>query len=146
MCETLLDDVSAARRRNMSAIRSKNTKPEIIVRKFLYKNGFRFRLHVSLNAKPDIVLKNHNAVIWIHGCFWHGHDCDYFRLPKTRRAFWEGKINGNRERDRRAVESLSHEGWRQLIVWECSLKGKRTEHTLKRIEKWLLSRQRMAEF
>lgn len=146
MCETLPDDVSAARRRNMSAIRSKNTKPEIIVRKFLYKNGFRFRLHVSLPAKPDIVLKKHNAVIWIHGCFWHGHDCEFFRLPKTRRAFWEDKINGNRARDRRAVESLSHEGWRQLIVWECSLKGKRTEYTLKRIEKWILSRRRMAEF
>jgi DNA mismatch endonuclease (patch repair protein) len=130
----------------MAAIRSKNTKPEIFVRKYLHKNGFRFRLHPDLSGRPDIVLRKYNAVIWIHGCFWHGHNCSYFRMPRTRRVFWEEKISGNRARDARAVQRLKADGWRQLIVWECSLKGKRPEQTLKRIGKWIVSKRRLTEF
>jgi DNA mismatch endonuclease (patch repair protein) len=117
-----------ARRRNMAAIRANNTRPELIVRKALHALGYRFRLHVrSLPGRPDIVLAKHRAVIFINGCFFHGHHCSYFRWPATRAQFWRSKIAGNRERDIRNVSDLQRRGWRVLTVWECALRGPRSQ-------------------
>jgi DNA mismatch endonuclease (patch repair protein) len=105
----------------MRAIKSKNTKPELLIRKRLHAAGFRFRLHkAGLSGKPDIVLTKYRAVIFVHGCFWHGHDCRYFKLPSTRTEFWLGKINSNRERDLYQITSLLKQGWRVLVIWECT--------------------------
>lgn len=105
----------------MSGIRSKNTKPELIVRSLLHRRGFRFRLHrKDLPGKPDIVLPRYKAVIFVHGCFWHGHECNFFHLPTTRTGFWMEKIQNNRERDLRQIENLRTMGWRTLVVWECA--------------------------
>jgi len=110
---------------NMQAIRSKNTRPEIVLRKLLFSRGFRFRLHVgSLPGRPDIVLPKFRVAIFVQGCFWHGHNCYLFKLPRTRTAFWEKKIGQNRIRDRRDAEALHRAGWRVLSVWECALKGR----------------------
>ena len=108
----------------MSRIRSKDTKPEMIVRKFLHGQGFRYRLHVKdLPGKPDIVLPKYKTVIFIHGCFFHGHkDCKYFVVPKTRTEWWVNKINGNIANDAKAFEALNKLGWKVLEVWECELK------------------------
>ena len=112
------------RSRMMSGIRSKNTKPELLVRRLLHQRGFRYRLHDSrLPGKPDLVFPKYGAVIFIHGCFWHGHQCRFFRLPGTRTDFWESKISGNRKRDRKTRKVLSDSGWRIAIVWECALRG-----------------------
>lgn len=109
----------------MGGIRSKNTQPELAVRRALHASGFRFRLHSrDLPGKPDIVLSKWKAVILVHGCFWHGHDCPLFKLPSTKREFWNEKIGRNKERDRETIENLRSLGWRVLTVWECSLKGK----------------------
>jgi DNA mismatch endonuclease (patch repair protein) len=109
----------------MSQIRSKNTKPEMLVRKFLHANGFRYKLHdKSLPGKPDIVLPKYKTVIFIHGCFWHGHkDCKYFVVPKTRTEFWLTKIKGNASNDSKALAILKKGGWKVIIVWECTLKA-----------------------
>lgn len=123
----MADVVSPQKRSEMmSGIKGKNTKPEIIFRKILHSRGFRFRLHnKDLPGKPDLVLPKYKAVIFIHGCFWHGHeDCKLFRLPKSRIDFWQQKITGNMERDKRRLPVLEEAGWRILIVWECALKGK----------------------
>ena len=109
----------------MAGIRGKNTRPEIIVRRLLHRAGFRFRLHArDLPGRPDIVLPRWRAVIQVHGCFWHGHDCHLFRMPGTRSEFWEAKIAGNRARDAAVRVALASLGWRQLEVWECALKGR----------------------
>jgi len=106
----------------MAAVKGKDTKPEIAVRRALHAAGFRFRLHAkSLPGRPDIVLPKHRAAIFVNGCFWHGHECDRFRWPKTRRKFWAEKIAGNRARDARNLEELSRSGWRSLTIWECAL-------------------------
>lgn len=127
----------------MAAIKGKNTKPEIIVRKALHAAGFRFRLHdKKLPGKPDIVLPKYRAVVLVHGCFWHGHECKQFRWPRTREAFWRKKIHGNQERDVMAITQLKSSGWRSLIVWECSLRGagKLTQSDLaERCATWLKS-------
>lgn len=109
---------------NMSRIRSKNTKPELLVRKFLHKNGFRYRLHVKdMPGKPDIVLPKYKTVIFIHGCFWHGHEgCRYFVVPKTRTEWWLNKINGNTSNDIKAETTLIADGWKIIKIWECELK------------------------
>lgn len=108
----------------MSGIRGHNTKPEILIRRLLHRQGFRFRLHVRvLPGKPDIVLPRYHAVIFVHGCFWHGHDCPLFRLPGTRQEFWQAKIDRNRANDQKAVEALLHRGWRVGVVWECAIRG-----------------------
>ena len=113
------------RSRMMGAVRSRNTHPELVLRKALHARGFRYRLHVAgLPGKPDIVLRQYRAVILVHGCFWHGHDCHLFRAPQTRRQFWEVKIARNRERDAEVREKLGLEGWRCLVVWECALRGR----------------------
>lgn len=116
---------SVTRSRMMSGIRGKNTKPEILIRKLLHRAGFRFRLHVTnLPGKPDIVLSRYHAVIFVHGCFWHGHDCRLFKLPTTRTDFWCNKIERNRSNDNRAKDALLKNGWRVGVVWECALRGK----------------------
>ena len=110
----------------MAGITGKNTKPEILVRKILHRMGYRFRLHKKdLPGKPDIVLARHRVVIFVQGCFWHGHEnCSLFRLPKTRTEFWEAKIAGNKARDKKVLVELSLQGYRVAEVWECALKGK----------------------
>ena len=112
------------RSRMMAGIRGKNTKPELLVRRLLHKCGFRYRLHDSrLPGKPDLVFPKYGAVIFIHGCFWHGHQCSFFRLPGTRTDFWRTKISDNRQRDRKNHKALSDSGWRIATVWECALRG-----------------------
>lgn len=109
----------------MSGIRGKNTKPELAVRKALFAQGFRYRLHVkNLPGKPDIVLPKYRTVIFVHGCFWHGHNCRLFRIPSSNRAFWRAKIRRNQENDRKAVGALRKGGWRVISVWECGLRGR----------------------
>jgi DNA mismatch endonuclease (patch repair protein) len=118
------------RSRMMAGIRGTNTTPELTLRRGLHALGFRFRLHDrSLPGKPDMVFPRYHAVLFAHGCFWHGHDCHLFRLPSTRLDFWSAKIERNREVDGRADEALGQLGWRIGIVWECSLKG-RTRRSL----------------
>jgi len=120
---------------NMSRIRSKDTKPEIIVRKYLYSKGFRYRLHdKSLPGKPDIVLKKYNTVVFIHGCFWHGHNnCKYFVIPKTRTDWWLEKINRNIANDNANYSKLKESGWNIITIWECELKPKKIEITLQNL-------------
>ena len=111
------------RHRCMSQIRSKNTKPEVLVRKELFRRGYRYRINVSkLPGKPDIVLPKHRTVIFVNGCFWHGHEgCKHFVLPKTNREYWEYKIRSNQQRDNRAVKMLQDIGWNVITIWECNL-------------------------
>jgi len=120
------------RSQNMSRIRSKDTKPEMIVRKFLFGQGFRFRLHDSrLPGKPDLVLPKYKAVIQIQGCFWHAHrGCKLNRPPKSRIEYWGPKIEGNVKRDRRNADLLLTLGWRVIEVWECSLSAANRAETL----------------
>jgi DNA mismatch endonuclease, patch repair protein len=122
------DIVSKAKRSAMmSGIRGKNTKPEILVRRLLHGMGFRFRLHrKDLPGKPDIVLPKWRTVVFVNGCYWHGHaDCDLFRLPKSRTEFWQDKIDGNRVRDQRNYSALKHAGWKTVVIWECAVSKKR---------------------
>ena len=116
--------VSEQRSRNMSAIKSKNTKPEIAVRKLLHSMGYRFRLHrKDLPGSPDIVLPKYKTVIFVHGCFWHRHNnCKYATTPKTRKEFWENKFDENVKRDNLNQANLSLKGWKIIILWECQLK------------------------
>lgn len=128
------------RSRMMSGIRGKNTKPEILIRSLLHQRGYRFRLHVrNLSGQPDIVLKKYRAAIFIHGCFWHRHECHLFKWPKTRPEFWKNKINRNHENDSRALFDLKASGWRVCIIWECSIKGanKDMKKIIMRLESWL---------
>jgi DNA mismatch endonuclease, patch repair protein len=116
---------AATRSRIMGRIRSKDTKPELLVRRGLHKRGFRFRLHDrTLPGRPDLILRKHRVAIFVHGCFWHGHDCPLFRWPRTREDFWRTKITTNRDRDERAVAQLVTSGWRVLTVWECAFRGR----------------------
>jgi len=117
---------------NMSRIKGKDTKPELLVRKFLHAQGFRYKLHdATLPGKPDLVLPRYRTVIFIHGCFWHGHkNCRYFVVPKTRTEWWLNKINTNKANDARAVKALKKEGWKIITIWECRLKPSRLESTL----------------
>ena len=119
-----MDRVSTeTRSRIMAAIRGKNTRPERLVRSALHRLGYRFRIHVrSLRGSPDIVLPRHRAIIFVHGCFWHLHRCRAGRAaPRTNAAFWKAKREGNRDRDRRAVNALRRAGWRVLVLWECQI-------------------------
>ncbi len=120
------------RHRNMTAIRGKDTKPELLVRKFLFSRGFRYRLnHPRLPGHPDLVLRKYRTVIFVNGCFWHGHeDCKYFRLPKTNIDFWQNKIERNKERDKKEQCQLAMMGWHCITVWECQLKPKVRNQTL----------------
>src|SRR5690606_23458041 len=121
---------------NMSRIRSKNTKPEIMVRKFLFANGFRYRLQdKKLPGKPDIVLRKYKTVIFVHGCFWHGHEnCKYVVMPKTRSEFWKNKISSNIKRDKKNIEELKKLGWNIIVIHECELKKDKKEETLENVK------------
>jgi DNA mismatch endonuclease (patch repair protein) len=137
------------RSRIMSAIRGKNTKIELGVRKALFGLGYRYRLHArSLPGKPDIVLPKHHAVIFVNGCFWHGHNCSLFRLPKTNTGFWRHKIATNRKGDTKALLELAAMGWRTFTVWECSLRGKdrnQVAAVCRRLDRWIRSRSVQGE-
>lgn len=103
----------------MSRIPGKNTKPEVLLRSLLHREGLRFRCHVKLPGKPDVCMKRHGVVIFMHGCFWHAHSCRGGRLPKTNTDFWAAKLDRNRANDERAVSTLLAMGWRVAVVWEC---------------------------
>lgn len=117
---------------NMSRIKSRDTKPEIIVRKFIFSKGYRYKIcDEKLPGKPDIVLPRYRTAIFVHGCFWHGHDnCSYFVLPKTRTGFWLDKIEKNRERDLKNLLKLRQQGWKVVTIFECGLKNKKQNSTL----------------
>ena len=125
------------RSRVMSAIRGRDTKPELVVRRFLHARGFRYRLHVrGLPGRPDIVLPRHRTVVFIHGCFWHRHrNCRFAVLPKSNRQFWLAKLSGNVRRDARNSLELRRAGWRVLTIWECST----SVASLRRLERRILS-------
>lgn len=127
----------------MAAIRSSDTKPELLIRKSLHARGYRYRLHDrQLPGRPDIVLPKYNAAIFVHGCFWHGHDCHLFKWPKTRSEFWRKKISDNTLRDRIAMTELEARDWRIGIVWECALRGTRRiqpDQLIQNIDDWLRS-------
>lgn len=133
----------------MAGIRGKNTKPELVLRRGLHALGFRFRVHRrDLPGQPDLVFPKHRAVIFAHGCFWHGHNCHLFKWPKSRAAFWRDKIGQNKTRDAAAVARLRSDGWRVAQVWECALKGRGRhdpERVLKSCSDWLLSSADMLE-
>lgn len=126
---------------NMSRIRSKNTKPELAVRKALFAQGFRYRLHdKKLPGKPDIVLKKYKTVIFIHGCFWHGHEgCRYFVVPKTRTEWWMNKIAKNKKNDLKSKSDLKLAGWNVIEVFECALKKNVQKKTINNLSKRILS-------
>lgn len=120
----------------MSHIRGTDTKPEIIVRKYLFSRGYRYRLHVKrLPGRPDIVLKKYHTVIFVNGCFWHGHEgCKYYVIPKTRSDFWKAKIGRNKERDKKDHDELKKMGWDIMTIWECQLKPQIRKQTLTEVE------------
>ena len=124
---------SEARSRNMAAIKSKNTKPEIEVRKILHEMGYRFRLHrKDLPGNPDIVLPKYKTAIFVNGCFWHQHEgCKYACLPKTKTDFWKKKLEGNKQRDKVKQSQLNELGWKIINVWECEIKDKKDHLCLK---------------
>lgn len=123
---------------NMSHIRSKNSKPEELVRKYLFSKGFRYRKNVkTLPGCPDIVLPKYKTLIFVNGCFWHKHDCPRFVWPSTNEEYWRPKIMGNVERDKRNLAELQQLGWTVLTVWECELKKKVIDATLEQLEKRL---------
>lgn len=137
---------------NMSRIKSKNTRPELEIRKLLYRRGFRYRLHrKDLPGKPDLVFPRYKAVIFINGCFWHYHDCRLFKMPETRRAWWKKKLTKNKVRDEKNLSQLLHSGWRVMIIWECSFRGKKKIESDKinqitnSISKWLKGNQGLRE-
>lgn len=116
---------SEKRSQMMAGIKGKNTKPELIIRKELFRRGFRYRLHDrTLPGKPDIILPKYKTVIFVNGCFWHKHDCKLFKWPKSRPDFWREKILGNVERDKKNLVLLKSNGWNTITIWECALKGK----------------------
>ena len=127
----------------MAGIRGKDTRPEMILRRGLHARGFRFRLHDKrLPGSPDLVFPGRRAVIFVHGCFWHGHACHLFRLPATRQEFWRAKIEGNAARDALAERTLVADRWRVLTIWECALKGRGrlpAETVLDRAAEWLVN-------
>lgn len=131
------------RRLNMSRIRGKDTKLELVLRRGLHALGLRYRLHrKDLPGRPDMVFPQYLAAVLVHGCFWHGHDCPLFKLPATRREFWLAKIESNRQRDARDLAGLADAGWRVMVVWECALKGparQPVDDVLREIASWLHS-------
>jgi DNA mismatch endonuclease (patch repair protein) len=146
----MADVVSAeVRSRMMAGIRGKNTKPEMIIRRSLHARGFRYLLHDKrLPGKPDLVFPRHRAVIFVHGCFWHGHDCHLFKWPKTRKEFWRQKIERNRKIDTSAIVALKQGGWRCCVIWECALKGRASVPVamiVDRSSRWLGSNRKYSE-
>lgn len=124
---------SPQRHANMAAIHGKDTKPEMVVRRYLWGHGFRYRLnHPRLPGKPDIVMRKYRTCIFVNGCFWHGHEgCRYYTIPKTNTEFWVNKVKRNRERDLKVQHELAAMGWHCITIWECELKPTKREETLK---------------
>ena len=121
------------RRKNMSHIRSTNSKPEELVRKYLFSKGYRYRKNVrTLPGCPDIVMRKYNTVIFVNGCFWHKHDCSRFAWPSSNEDYWRPKILANVERDRRNTNALIDQGWKVITIWECELKKRVFEDSMKR--------------
>ncbi|MDT0645785.1 DNA mismatch endonuclease Vsr [Zunongwangia sp. F260] len=122
---------------NMSQIKGKDTKPEMLVRKFLHSNGFRYKLHEKkLPGKPDIVLPKYKTIIMVHGCFWHGHeDCKYFKIPKTRTEWWTEKIEKTKNKDQENEGKLKDLGWKIIQIYECDLKSEKINNTLENLLK-----------
>ncbi|SIS64355.1 very short patch repair endonuclease [Chryseobacterium gambrini] len=127
-------DIYSSKKRSdiMSRISGKDTRPEVLVRKYLFSKGYRFRKNDKrFPGRPDIVLPKYKTIIFINGCFWHGHnDCKKSKLPETRKEFWEDKINKNIQRDKTNIEELENQGWNVIVIWECKLKSKVFEETL----------------
>jgi DNA mismatch endonuclease (patch repair protein) len=146
----MADIVSREKRSQMMAgIRSKNTKPEKLIRSILHKRGFRFRLHKSnLPGKPDLAFQKYKAVIFVNGCYFHGHDCHLFKLPSSNSDFWHEKISKNRLRDAVKICEINKLGWRVLTIWECSTRGKTRIDVSKLVEnciKWLVEGKKNAD-
>lgn len=131
----------------MARVRAADTKPEMVLRRGLHRAGFRFKLHArDLPGRPDIVLRKHRSVIFVHGCFWHGHsECGHFRLPKTRTEFWRTKIEANRARDARSTAALVEASWRVLVVWECATRTLPQDQLIEVIAAWLKADETSAE-
>jgi len=131
----------ATRSRMMAGIKGKNTQPELLLRRGLHRLGFRFRLHCAgLPGHPDICLKKYNAVIFVHGCYWHRHpNCRFASTPKSRADFWQSKFAANVARDHRNQHLLKNAGWRVAIVWECALRSGRSNSTISEVANWLHS-------
>ena len=139
----------ATRSRMMGGIRNKNTKPEMLVRRFLHARGFRYRLHVnSMPGKPDLVLPKYHAVIFVHGCFWHQHrNCRLAYTPKTRTEFWEEKLGRNADRDKLSTEKLIDIGWRVMTIWECALRDAEMRRLgLEEAADWITSDRSFCEY
>ena len=134
----------ATRSRMMAAIQGRNTKPEVALRRGLHRSGFRYVLHDRrLPGRPDIVFPRYQAVVFVHGCFWHRHDgCRYATTPKTRPEFWSKKFEANVARDQRNRQAVSEAGWKTAVVWECALRGPRLDETVARVSQWLRSGSR----
>ncbi|WP_445116295.1 very short patch repair endonuclease [Acinetobacter sp. WZC-1] len=132
-------NVDPARSRNMSAIRDKNTRPEMMIRKALHRQGFRYRLyHRELPGKPDLILKKYHTVIFVNGCFWHKHSCAYFKWPKTNQQFWQNKIMSNVARDEKNIHLLLEQGWKVCIWWECATRNADDfQWSLVRFREWI---------
>jgi DNA mismatch endonuclease (patch repair protein) len=136
------------RSKMMSGIRSKNTKPELVIRRGLFARGFRYRLHVKgLPGKPDLVFPKFKAVIFVNGCFWHGHGCHLFKYPASNTDFWKVKIQNNIDNDIKNIEQLLALHWRVFNVWECSVKNKQkhVDEVVDRIAKWLVANEPTGE-
>lgn len=140
---------AATRSRMMSGIRGKNTKPELLIRKAVHRLGLRYRLHSqNLPGRPDLVFPSRQVAVFVNGCFWHGHNCKYFKLPATRSEFWASKIAANKARDCKVRDAITAMGWRHLTIWECAVRGQTKaapERVAKQVAKWLKSETRCAE-
>ena len=137
------------RSRMMAGIKGKDTQPELVIRKALFAKGFRYRLHsTKIPGTPDIIFSRFRALIFINGCFWHGHDCHLFKWPSSNITFWESKIRRNQEKDKKNYEILKKNSWRILVVWECALKGRKKIDLVSLIEwvqDWLLHSNKSCE-
>jgi DNA mismatch endonuclease (patch repair protein) len=137
------------RSRNMAAIRNSNTKPELRVRHELHRRGLRYSLkNKSLPGKPDVLLSKYRVAVFIHGCFWHRHHCNYFKLPKTNTEFWNNKISENVKRDTEVITQITDIGYRVLVIWECIFKGKnkeRLDSLFENIILWIKSEDKESE-
>lgn len=131
------------RKRIMSSIKSKNTKPEMIIRKGLFRRGYRYRLYdKKIPGTPDVIFPRFQALIFVHGCFWHGHGCKLYRMPKNNVLYWESKILRNQQRDSEILQRLLSLNWRVMLIWECAIVGKYSyspDTLFSQIEKWLHS-------
>lgn len=146
-----MSDIVSSKKRSamMSGIHSKDTKPELAVRKALFASGFRYRLHnPSLPGSPDIVLAKYRVAVFVHGCFWHMHqDCRYSRMPSTRIDFWSKKLTANAARDKRVTDELLTLGWRVLVIWECHVRATRNRSDLQvQLSEWIRGNSMMGEY